>query len=95
MPGIKTIAALTVMLLYVRWEFMSPFINPKTGNAGTKMQRLFPFFGFLLSAILVQAAVSLDTLPYSFILLGLGAITLLWSALYGILRRLRQSRSLR
>jgi hypothetical protein len=90
MPDIKMIAALTVLILYLRWEFMSPFVNPKTGKQGTKLQRALPFLGFLASAILVQMAVTLDSRPVSFILLGLGAIALLSGASYGVLRRFRR-----
>jgi hypothetical protein len=88
MPDIKIIAALTVMILYVRWEFMSPFVNPKTGRKGTKLQIALPFLGFLASAVLVQVAVILDSNPASFILLALGSVSLLAAASYGILRRL-------
>lgn len=90
MPDIKVIAAITIMIFYIRWEFMSPFVNPKTRKPGTKTQRLIPFLGFVSSAILVQAAVSLDTPPYSFILLGLGALALLGGIVYAIVRRLRR-----
>jgi hypothetical protein len=90
MPDIKIIAALTVMIIYLRWEFLSPFINPRTGKKGSKFQRLLPFIGFLISAILVQVAIILDSNPISFIVLALGAITLLVSASYGVLRRFRR-----
>lgn len=89
MPDIKIIVALTVLIIYLRWEFLSPYVNPKTGRHGTKLQIALPFLGFLTSAILVQLAVILDTRPISFILLGLGALALLAGAAYGVLRRLR------
>jgi len=90
MPDIKIIVALTVMIIYLRYEFLSPFVNPKTGRRGTKFQIALPFLGFLASAILVQLAVILDSRPISFILLGLGALALLSGAAYGVLRRLRR-----
>ena len=89
MPDIKIIVALTVMIIYLRWEFLSPFVNPRTGRRGTKLQIALPFLGFLTSAILVQLAVILDSRPISFILLGLGALALLSGAAYGVLRRFR------
>lgn len=89
MPDIKIIVALTVLIIYLRWEFLSPYVNPKTGRRGTKLQIALPFLGFLTSAILVQLAVILDTRPISFILLGLGALALLAGAAYGVLRRFR------
>jgi hypothetical protein len=90
MPDIKIIVALTIMIIYLRWEFLSPFVNPRTGKRGTKLQIALPFLGFLTSAILVQLAVILDTRPLSFVLLGLGALALLSGAAYGIIRRLRR-----
>lgn len=90
MPDIKIIVALTVLIIYLRWEFLSPYVNPKTGRRGTKLQIALPFLGFLISAMLVQLAVTLDNQPISFILLGLGALALLSGAAYGVLRRFRQ-----
>lgn len=90
MPDIKIIVALTVLIIYLRWEFLSPYVNPKTGRRGTKLQIALPFLGFLTSAILVQLAVILDTRPISFILLGLGALALVSGAAYGVLRRFRR-----
>lgn len=90
MPDIKILVALTVLIIYLRWEFLSPYVNPKTGRRGTKFQIALPFFGFLIAAILVQLAVVLDTRPLSFILLGLGALALLSGAAYGVLRRFRR-----
>lgn len=90
MPDIKILVALTVLIIYLRWEFLSPYVNPKTGRRGTKFQIALPFFGFLTAAILVQLAVVLDTRPLSFILLGLGALALLSGAAYGVLRRFRR-----
>jgi len=89
-PDIKILVALTVLIIYLRWEFLSPYVNPKTGRRGTKFQIALPFFGFLIAAILVQLAVVLDTRPLSFILLGLGALALLSGAAYGVLRRFRR-----
>jgi hypothetical protein len=90
MPEIKIIAALTVLLIYLRWEFLSPFVNPRTGKQGNNFQRILPFLGFLLSAILVQAAVTVDSNPISYILLALGAASLLAAAVYGLIRRIRR-----
>lgn len=90
MPDIKIIVALTILIIYVRYEFLSPFVNPRTGRPGTKFQIALPFLGFLAAAILVQLAVILDSRPISFILLGLGAIALVSGAAYGVFRRLRR-----
>ena len=90
MPDIKIIAGLAVMMLYLRWEFTSPYINPRTGKQGTKLQRALPFLGFLASAILVQVAVILDSNPVSLILLAVGAVALLAAASNGVLRRFRR-----
>ncbi|WP_192812870.1 hypothetical protein [Rhizorhabdus wittichii] len=90
MPDIKILVALTVLIIYLQWEFLSSYVNPKTGRCGTKFQIALPFFGFLTAAILVQSAVVLDTQPLSFILLGLGALALLSGATYGVLRRFRR-----
>jgi hypothetical protein len=90
MPGIKIIVAITIMLIYLRWEFLSPFVNQKTGKKGTKLQIILPFLGFLCSAILVQLAVNLDSMPESFVLLALGALSLVAGASYGMFRRFRR-----
>lgn len=89
MPSIKIIAFLTVIFLYIRWEIRRPYTDYKTGEPGTVFQRCLPFLGFLMSAVLVQLAIILDSRPISFILLALGAFTLLAATIYGVYRRIR------
>ena len=90
MPDVKVIFALTVIIIYLRWEYLSPFVNPRTGRQGTRLQIALPLIGFLTAAILVQLAVTLDTRPGSFVLLGLGALALISGAAYGVIRRFRR-----
>jgi hypothetical protein len=90
MPDVKIIVALTILIIYLRYEFLSPYVNSRTGRPGTKFQIILPFLGFLTAAILVQLAVIMDSRPTSFILLGLGALSLLSGAVYGVFRRLRR-----
>ena len=88
MNSIHLIGAATVLIVYLRWEFLSPVLDKHTKKPVNKARRALPFIGFMAAAVLIQAAVSLNSRPASFVLLGVGSIVLLASASYGVVRRM-------
>lgn len=89
MSNLHLAIALLALVMYVRFELRSPFVNSRTSGPGTILQRLMPLFGLVTSVALTQMAVLVDSSPYSFVLLAIGALVLMLSTVYAIVRRLR------